>query len=510
LEIGGASEGPFLHAAILFFLISGAVCHAQVTCPSSPTITSVTPSTWAPGQTYNITITGTSFLGSTPPDQYCPAVTTSVTLTGTGSIALSNVSIVSATQITASVTPAAGDPAQTACVTVMYGIEIGVAPATANSGTCPADNNVSASAPVQIGCPVPTIMSVSPNVWIAGQTYNNVTITGAGFSPAIPGPPGGLGPPQPCPATTVAVTMSNGGTVAVSSVDVVSTTKITATIAPAAADSTGGATVKLSGATPATAAAKVCGVPTIASISPTVWIEGKSTPVTIMGTGFTTTAAATAACPASTIGVTTGTGTVKVSNVSVVGATEITASIEAPANVANETANLTVTGTPAATATAQIEGCPLLSTESTAFQGWNNSTIGTWLQTLSDASSDSFSGSTVQEADAGTGADACWFPNSAFAPFTSLSGGQWPVSSSNTWGPDSVGWPTNYVGYYRAQGRAPCGFTVYQQMQMQCSADFVNSGDYFNNYGNVNTLQANITATTVTSARAGKTETENY
>ena len=41
-------------------------------------------------------------------------------------------------------------------------------------------------------------------------------------------------------------------------------------------------------------------------------------------------------------------------------------------------------------------------------------------------------------------------------------------------------------------------------------ADFVNSGDYYNNYGNVNTLQATITATTVTSTRAGTTETESY
>jgi len=387
-------------------------------------------------------------------------------------------------------------------------------PANAPAGTyylqLSSDGGTNLTAPVQIACAPPTITSISPNVWFAGQTYNNVTITGTGFSPAIPGPPGGLGPPQPCPATTVAVTMSNGGTVAVSSVDVVSATKITATVAPAAADSTGGATVKLSGTPQATAPAQVCGVPTITSISPTVWIEGNPTPVTITGAGFTTTAAATSACPVSAISVTTGTGTVTVTKVSVVGATEITASIEAPANVANETANLTVTGTPAATATAQIEGCPLPATETTAFEGWNNSTIGTWMQTLSDPSSDSFSGANVQEANAGTGADACWFPNSAFAPFTSLSGGQWPLSSSNTWGPDSVGWPTNYVAYYRAQGRAPCGFTVYQQMQMQCSANFVNSGDYFNKYGNVNTLQANITATTVTPSRAGTTETENH
>jgi hypothetical protein len=195
---GGAGEGPLLHAAILILLLCATVCHAQVTCPSSPTITSVTPSTWVAGQTYNITIAGTSFLGSTPSDPYCPAVTTSVTLTSSGSVTLSSVSIVSATKITASVTPAASDPSQMACVTVAYAVVIGVEPATVDSGSCPANSNKSASAPVQIENPEPSIATlkytnsqplwqddpgttptpISNTVWTPSSSFPSVFVSG--------------------------------------------------------------------------------------------------------------------------------------------------------------------------------------------------------------------------------------------------------------------------------------------------------------------------------------------
>jgi hypothetical protein len=296
--------------------------------------------------------------------------------------------------------------------------------------------------------------------------------------------------------------------VTVSNVNVTSASQITADLQPALSTPTEGATLKVSGAQSATAAVQICARPTISSITPKTWLEGETYSVTIAGTGFTTAAAATAGCPTSTLTATAGRGTVTISSVNVVSAIQLTAKVEAPANVPNETANVTVSATIPPLGIAFIEGCPLPASEATAFQGWSSSTIGTWEQTLSDPSGDSFSGATVEETKAGPGADTCWFPNSAFAAFTDISGGRWPVAANNTWGTDSVGWSADYVAYYRAQGRAPCGFNVQQQMLIQCSADYVNASDYYSDYGTVNILQANITATTVTSSRAGTTETE--
>lgn len=54
---------PFLCAIIFLPLFIPAMCHAQ-TC-TQPAITSVTPSTWVAGQTYNVVVVGTGFL--TPP-----------------------------------------------------------------------------------------------------------------------------------------------------------------------------------------------------------------------------------------------------------------------------------------------------------------------------------------------------------------------------------------------------------------------------------------------------------
>jgi hypothetical protein len=103
--------------------------------------------------------------------------------------------------------------------------------------------------------------------------------------------------------------------------------------------------------------------------------------------------------------------------------------------------------------------------------------------------------------------DTCYFydpnlPNNA--PMTSITGGSWTNGDNNTWGPDKVGYTAAGVAYYRANKKVPCGFTVYQQMQIQCA-----DGNWYN-YGNVNTLQGNITATTVTSKRAGGTATRRY
>jgi hypothetical protein len=255
-----------------------------------------------------------------------------------------------------------------------------------------------------------------------------------------------------------------------------------------------------------------CSKPAITSLLPKTWFAGESYNVTITGTGFTTSANATASCPVNTVTVTTPSGAVVgVSIVSVVSATQITASVVPPVGEVNETATITVSGTPAATTTVDIVGCFIPTTETTAFQGWDTAesqpTVGLWEQTVSDTNGDSFSGATVQEVDAGGGVDTCYFydpnlPNNA--PMTSITGGSWTNGDNNTWGPDKVGYTAAGVAYYRANKKVPCGFTVYQQMQIQCA-----DGNWYN-YGNVNTLQGNITATTVTSKRAGGTATRRY
>lgn len=90
-------------------------------------------------------------------------------------------------------------------------------------------------------CGLPTITSLSPNIWLAGQTYT-VTINGTSFNPTAS---------QSCSMTSVNISMSNGGTVT-AKVASVTPTQITATVTPGTNDSTGGATVAIVGAqTPA-------------------------------------------------------------------------------------------------------------------------------------------------------------------------------------------------------------------------------------------------------------------
>ncbi|MGD0859510.1 MAG: hypothetical protein ABR912_09345 [Terracidiphilus sp.] len=159
--------------------------------------------------------------------------------------------------------------------------------------------------------------------------------------------------------------------------------------------------------------------------------------------------------------------------------------------------------------TSAAYSCALPAQETTAFDGWDAAdsepSVGMWKQTVSDPGGDNFFGFAVQETDAGGGVDACWFPNQdGVIPTTTVTGGEWMVQDGNTWGEDYVGSLPKTVAYYRAQNRVPCEITVHQQMQMRCS------DDAWHNYGPVNTLQSIITATTVTSVRAGGTATRRY
>lgn len=144
-----------------------------------------------------------------------------------------------------------------------------------------------------------------------------------------------------------------------------------------------------------------------------------------------------------------------------------------------------------------------------------------WEQTLSpDSPSGEFAGRSVYEVPGtGRGSDTCWFTKSKYAPFTSVTGGQWSVTANSMWGYDWVGWSLAAVRYYRSNKRVPCGNRAMQQMIVDAAFSPNNPSGYGQytlpngtnvfavSYGNVNTLGGDITATTVTSTRAGQTVT---
>jgi hypothetical protein len=141
--------------------------------------------------------------------------------------------------------------------------------------------------------------------------------------------------------------------------------------------------------------------------------------------------------------------------------------------------------------------CRTPAGETTSPVGWdsNDPTVHKWDQTLAPTGT-SFVGRTVLEQDPGGGGpDTCHFSGSSFPPATSISSGNWTVSSGNHWGSDYVGWHSGAVTYYRAQGRAPCSTTFQQRMVIDCSTGPIT---YI-----TNTLGGDINSTTVVSRRAG-------
>lgn len=148
------------------------------------------------------------------------------------------------------------------------------------------------------------------------------------------------------------------------------------------------------------------------------------------------------------------------------------------------------------------------SSETTAGAGWDAQGLGLWQQTLHAGSDPSFDWSlnTVQETNPGGGSqanDTCWCPGSAIDPFWQITGGTWYPDNTGLWQYDHVGWFTSSVQYYRRKQRAPCGTQFPQQMQFQPT----NINSTWTNYGAVNTLGGSFTYQSVTSLRAGQTQT---
>ncbi len=195
----------------------------KFTCPT-PSITSITPNTWNAGQAYNVTITGNNFVTTPNATELCsanmdgkssPNTLINVIAPSGSKIVVSNVNILSETQITATIAPPIGEPTETANFQMYGGYQA-----------------VWGSIPVQVvGCPKPSVTQLLPKTWFAGESYP-ITITGTGFTTQA-------NATSSCPVTPVAIKTASGSSVSLSNVTVVSPTQITATVEPAASDSTG-------------------------------------------------------------------------------------------------------------------------------------------------------------------------------------------------------------------------------------------------------------------------------
>jgi hypothetical protein len=206
-------------------------------CPYSvPAISSVSPSTWVAGQTYNVTISGSNFVPGTLFDGAtaypgCPQTEVYLSYPDGDTVSFS-ATVQSASTITADVTLSAKDKAGTATIYVW----------TWENG--PSSTTASEQATVKLvadPCPVPTVSSISQNVWFAGQSYNDVTIKGKNFITAAKAT-------ATCPATTVSINAPSGASVALGAVTVNSSTQITiASVTPPANETNEPVTVIVSG-----------------------------------------------------------------------------------------------------------------------------------------------------------------------------------------------------------------------------------------------------------------------
>src|SRR5579862_7342810 len=252
-----------------------------------PTLSSISPNSGVQGQSVPITLTGTNFVAGA-----------TIGVSGLG-ITVSNTTVVSATQITATFTIAGNAPTGVRNITVT------------SSGSLTTAVTFTVN---PVGSP-PTLASISPNSGVQGQSVG-VTLTGTNF-------------------VAGAIIGVSGAGITVSNTTVVSATQITATFTIAGNTSTGAqnVTVTTSGGTSGAHAFTVnLAPPTLTSISPNSGVQGQGVAVTLTGTNFVAGA---------TIGL-SGAG-ITVSNTTVVSATQITATFTIAGNTSTGAQNVTVT-----------------------------------------------------------------------------------------------------------------------------------------------------------------------
>jgi len=207
-----------------------------------PTISSIAPPTWYVGEANSFTVTGTNFdfgdLDSSG-DYYCSA-SMGLTVAGknvpTDGYFLAYSSSTTQTDGTAMI----ADDAPIGAAT--FSLEFICDPGA--NMPCPNGSDVGyvvwkVSYPVQLVCPIPNIISVTPSVWFAGNTYDKpVVITGTGFVT------NNASAKNTCPVTAVTIAGADGSPITVGSVTVDSKTKITISgIAPPASSPTQTATI---------------------------------------------------------------------------------------------------------------------------------------------------------------------------------------------------------------------------------------------------------------------------
>jgi hypothetical protein len=275
----------------------------------APTLASISPTSGAQGAAVPVTLTGTNFVAGA-----------TINISGAADITVSNLTVVSGTSITATLTlaPTAALGARNVSVTTSGG----------TSGTVSFTVNAAA----------PTLTSVSPASGSPG-TAVPVTLTGTNF---IAGS---------------TINISGAADVTVSNLTVVSGTSITATLtlAPAAALGARNVSVTTSGGTSGTVTFTInASTPTLSSMSPTTGVRGAAVPVTLTGTNFVSGA---------TINV-SGAADITVSNVTVVSGTSITATLTlAPtAALGARTVSVTTSGGTSGTVTFTVNAAaPTLS-----------------------------------------------------------------------------------------------------------------------------------------------------
>jgi hypothetical protein len=127
--------------------------------------------------------------------------------------------------VSGTVTLPADTPTENATFTLWYNCDRSVNEPCPNNG--PPQTVWQGSIDVEIiGCGVPSITSVLPNTWFAGNSYDKVVLTGTGFTTKDKAT-------DACPVTPVTIAAADGTAVPVSNVSVDSKTKITLTgVAP--------------------------------------------------------------------------------------------------------------------------------------------------------------------------------------------------------------------------------------------------------------------------------------
>jgi hypothetical protein len=254
---------------------------------SVPTLSSVSPSSGQAGTAVNVTLTGTNFIsGQTTVKSSRPAVK------------VSNVNVVSSTQITATLT-----------------ILADALPTTLLSVTTP--NGTSGTVTFNVTPPVPVLTSISPTSGVQGTSVN-VTLMGTNF--------------------TTPLTVNYGGTGVTVTGTTVKWTSITATFTISSSAATGPQSVTVttpggtSGAVTFTVNPSLGGAPTLASVSPNSGVQGNNVGVTLTGTNFV--------APAT---VNFGGAGVTVAGTTVTNSTTVTATFNIAANAALGAQNVSVT-----------------------------------------------------------------------------------------------------------------------------------------------------------------------